>query len=508
MNNLYHNYISGPISQVSGCLEIVLYNKYSFLERISVYNLKNFYFKYLLGSSSDRHVRLVRENADPEVKFRYSRQLEGGFNIIVYLDPDSSLPVGYTEFVNILGDGVFLDIKIGIGRTLKGDNLDLKISNKLIGKDLSKKFSGEGASKYSSLNNITERNYKNLYTNNIGRLESNSFSFIISSSGFVTSKESWKLKVNKDIGIVSWENIKYNVCFYNGDLVLACWSGRSWGLFSLIGGTGTGMKMGVAKENIQRIEGRYFLNEEGILKYLDIVEGDENRSVFSKNLGTQFVDFQSKECITYNLPTFYTKSDILKYIPEINNIYLDLNNYLKSSQLIIYSKIGSWFILRVNNYNEENDIYIAVSPVSVVYMTKEDLEKAIFVGDQTMILRDSTDSYEYYYIYNTPEVELYTERARSIIFNGRLDWWGDPDTMGFMFCYSDNTEEDDKHFEEYFGDGDNGLVRLIYSYDELSKTVLMKYRRNIYPLCDGIPKLVGSYGGLIFYNNNNKISFL
>ena len=36
MNIVYSNYISGPVRQVSDCLEIVLYNKSSFKELISL----------------------------------------------------------------------------------------------------------------------------------------------------------------------------------------------------------------------------------------------------------------------------------------------------------------------------------------------------------------------------------------------------------------------------------------------------------------------------------------
>lgn len=501
MNSLCHNYISGPISQVSGCLEIILYNKSSFPERISVYNLKNFYFKYLIGSFSDKYVRLARESADSEVKFEYGRQLEKGFNIIVYLDPDSSLPVGYSEFTNTQGDGISLNIGIEISRTVDENELTLEISNKLVGKDLSKKFLGKDISQYSPISEVTRRSYRNLFTNNTGRLTADSSSFIISSSGFLTKNESWKLGVNRSLTISSlWDDVKYNVCFYSGDLVLACWSGTRYSLHTLSGSNQYGT-IKTTRENIKRIEGRYFLNEEGVLKYLDVVDNNGNRSVFSENKGTQFVDFQNKECTPYNLPILYTKSDILKYIPEINNIYLDLDNYLKSNQVIIHSKIGSWFIFKRHNYNEESIIYVAVSPITAIYMTSEDLENAFFVGDQTVILRDDN----YYYIYNASEIELYTERARSILFNGRLSWQG-KGSYKYRFCFLDNEEEDNKHFEEYFGD--NGFVHLVFNYDELSGTVLMKYRKNFYPESSSIPLLIGSYGGLIFYNNNNNISFL
>jgi hypothetical protein len=120
-----------------------------------------------------------------------------------------------------------------------------------------------------------------------------------------------------------------------------------------------------------------------------------------------------------------------------------------------------------------------------------------------MILKEEGDDehYGYYSIYNTFGKELMTERARVVLLNGRLDWWGDQ----FKFCFLD-TSEDDTHFEEYYGD--NGLVPIVYTYEDLGGSALKKYRRNAYPMCDGIPDLVGSYGGLIFYKDGSKLNYL
>ena len=148
-------------------------------------------------------------------------------------------------------------------------------------------------------------------------------------------------------------------------------------------------------------------------------------------------------------------------------------------------------------------IYTAVSPTSSIILTEEDLERAIFVGDQTMILKEEGDSNHdgYYSIYNTFGKELITERARVVLYNGRLDWWNNQ----FRFCFLD-TEEDETHFEEYYGD--NGLVPIVYSFEDLGGSALGKYRRNTYPMSDGIPDLIGSYGGIIFYKNGSKINYL
>jgi hypothetical protein len=174
---------------------------------------------------------------------------------------------------------------------------------------------------------------------------------------------------------------------------------------------------------------------------------------------------------------------------------------LKSSSIIIRSKIGQWFILK-RDYGGMS-IYTAVSPTSSVILTEEDIERAIFVGDQTMILKEEGegDRCGYYSIYNTYGKELMTERARVVLLNGRLDWWNNQ----FKFCFLD-TAEDDIHFEEYYGD--NGLVPIVYVYEDLGGSALGKYRRNTYPMSDGIPDLVGSYGGIIFYRNGSKINYL
>jgi hypothetical protein len=136
-------------------------------------------------------------------------------------------------------------------------------------------------------------------------------------------------------------------------------------------------------------------------------------------------------------------------------------------------------------------------------MTEEDLKGAIFVGDQTLILNEPGDEEHegYYLIYNTSDMELITERARVVFENGRLDWFNDQ----ILFCFLD-TDEDEDHFEEYFGD--NKLVSIVSKNEELSSTTLSWYRRNIYPMCVGIPELIGSYGGLIFYKDGSTINYL
>jgi len=505
MNKVYNNYFSGSVLQISECLEIILYNSANFTELLSLYNLESFYLKNLVRTS-DKYVRIYRDRAWTEsegekvaVPFEYKKYLEEGFNVIVYISNVSNKPLGYTEYVNVQGVGLTLGITVSISRIYKGE-LEIEIENKLVGNNLNRKYQGKEPYEYATIKDITGKNYRNLFTSNVGRTESDVYSMIMRTSGVMTKSGGWKLWIRKNITIDSIMS-GFNICFYKGDVVLSSWRGTSYKIQSIIKATGetwwdyiTGTTKGI---EIKRIEGRYFYDTEGNLRDLETLE------IIEKKKKTMFVDYLDKHCQVYDLPTFYTSSTAFKYIPEINNIYLDLNNYLKSSSIVIHSKIGPWFVLE-RDYGGMS-IYTAVSSTSSIILTEEDLERAIFVGDQTMILKEEEDLESghkgYYSIYNTFGRELITERARVILLNGRLDWWNDQ----FKFCFLD-TAEDDTHFEEYYGD--NGLVPIVYEYEELSGSALRKYRRNTYPPGNKIPDLIGSYGGLIFYKSGLKLNYL
>lgn len=497
MNIVYNNYFSGSILQISECLEIIIYNKYDFKDRISLYNLESFYFKNLVGTS-ERFSRIYRQNKNPETPFTYKKLLKEGFNIIVYISNVSGSPIGYTEFINTQGVGVSLDIFLEVSGEYDGE-LGIIIQNQLAGKNLSRRFQGNEIYNYATIKDIYDRKYRNLFTSDVGRTEKDIYSFILSTSGIIMRSESWKVRANTWLTI-NPDLTNYNICFYDGAIMLAAWEGTVYSLYPLLSRGNT--ISGTASSGIKKIVGRYYIDTENNIR--DLITG----VIQEKTEKTQFCDYLDPKDRVYNLPTFYSISPIFKYIPEINNIYLDLDNYLKSSPVVIHSKIGSWFILQRDFGGAY--IYTAVSPTSVINLSGEDLDNTIFVGDQTMILCDKGDSdhFPYYMIYNSHGTELSTEKAREILLNGRLGWWEETGNIGdefFKFCYLD-TEEDEIHFEEYFGD--NGLVSVVHQYESLENTELRKYRRNIYPKQQGIPELIGSYGGLIFYKHGTEINYL
>ena len=509
-NKICNNYFSGPVSQISSCLEIILYNKSEIPERISLYNLESFYLSHLVGTS-ENYVKLYRDHVTDEegeiVPFKYKKLLKNGFNILVYVSPVTNSPLGYSEFINTQGVGVSLDIRIDITRTLEQE-IELILSNQLVGKDLSKTYLGNEIYQYTPRKELISRKYRNLFTSDIKRVISDPYSLIIGSSWSINDDVIWRIRFKE--GIEVEENYtNHHICFYDGSPVIFVWENKNYSCYSLV--SGEKQIEGSTGVSIKRIEGRYYLDVENKYRRL------EDNSIIEKKKKFQFCDSLDPHCKVYDLPAFYSKSDILKYIPEINNIYLDLDNYLKSNQVLVCDKIGSWFILKRDFGG--TPIYNAVSPTTSLIMTEEDLERAIFVGDQTVILCEEEEEQMsvYYVIYNTEGTELQTERARSILLNGRLDSWtflddndtpSDPEDdfyVSFRFCFLD-TEEDEVHFSEYYGE--NGLVTLVFEYEELYNTLLEKYRRNVYPESIGIPKLIGSFGGLIFYKEGNKINLL
>ena len=485
----YKNYFLGSVSQISDCVEIILFNKSSITERISLTNLEYFYSKYLTGFNTVEYTRLGRD--DSESLFEYKKDLPEGFDIIVYISPVSNSPIGYTEFLNTQGVGLTIGIGLNITRSLSGFGIDIIIENHLTDKNLRKDWQGTHLYNYSKRSDITGEKKINPFTSDIGRLEKDSFSFILGSSGVTTKKETHRLNLKKDIEISSLGN--YSVFYYKGDLVLAEWSGKRYKMYSLLS---NGIYEGNTTIEINKITGRYYIGVDKVIRDLETGEAVEKTKKFL------FCDYLSPGNRLYDLPVFYTKTNVFKYIPEINNIYLDLDNYLKSNQLMIVGKIGSWFILE-RKYGGSN-LYIAVSPTSVLTMTVEDLERALFINDQTIILRE--DSYNL--VYHVEEKNLLTERSRVILLGGRLSDYTILEEGSFVckiqMCFLD-TEEDQEHYDEYFG---SELVNIVFNFENLSETVLNQYRRSIYPKCLGIPELIGSYGSLVFYKIGNKVNVL
>lgn len=494
----YTNFIIGSVKTITDSLQIILYSKSTFSTRISLYNLNSFYLTYLSGPDSTNHVRLSRSSN--KEYFEYNKNLENGFDVIVYISSSLNTPVGYTEFNNIQGIGIYINIGLDFERTSDSrDTLYIDTSVYTSGNSLVKNLGGNELDQYTRVQDLP-KSYQNPFTTSLSRVETDPYSYILSRDFIIGNGEFKRLGINKNINVDPY-NIgftKHDICFYNGDLVVVSWNNTKYSVISLTRTNSFGLPVTYVKpgeelvDEIESLGSRYYYSKSGRL--IDIITREEY--IKSKKDNILVSDKIDSKGIVYELPTFFQKKDALEYIPEINNIYLDLDYYFESYQLTIFRKIGSWFILR-QKYSGKY-LYLAVSSVCAVYFDYTDLENIMFVNDQTIILKED----DYYMIYNRPGETYYSEKARLIVEGGKLNSY---DETGILMCITGNSEYDENHYQEYYG---SQKISVIFKYEDLYKTKLNSYRRGIYPNKNGIPDLVCSVGGLIFYKIDSIINYL
>ena len=494
----YTNYVIGSVKAITESLSIILYNKASFSTRISLYNLSSFYLNYLSGPNSSSHVRLGRN--DFTESFEYNKDLDNGFDVIVYISSSLNTPVGYTEFNNLQGIGVYINIDLDFKRSSsESSSIYIDTSVYMSGNSIAKNLGGENLDQYTRVSDLP-KSYQNPYTTNLERLETDPTSYIVSRNIIISNGDYRKLGIARNINVDPYDIgfTKHDICFYNGDLVIVSWNETKYGVVSLTRTNSFGLPVTYVKpgteliEEIESLGSRYYYSKSG--KLIDLVTREEYIGSFKDNILVS--DKHDSSGIVYELPTFFQKKDVLEYIPEINNIYLDLDYYFESYQLTIYRKIGSWFILR-QKYSGKY-LYFAISPVCAVYFDYSDLENLMFVNDQTIILKED----DYYMIYNRPGEIYYSEKARLIVEGGKLN---DYDGTGILMCITGDTNIDEAHYQKYYG---SQKISVVFKYEDLYKTKLNSYRRGIYPNQSEIPELVCSVGGLIFYKTDSIINYI
>ena len=320
----YSNHVLGSVRLITECLNIVLYKKSKLPERISLYNLGNYYNKYLSGPDSAIHTRLSRSSS--AVPFQYKKSLEDGFDVIVYISPSSNSPLGYTEFVNTQGLSILLDIEIHITRKIEsvqadykllGEpdysenfSIDLKMENNLMDNNLEKDYTGNKLYNYVEVSEILSKDYRNLYTTDAGRKTSDRKSIIYSPTWTLCSYGFWKLGINKNINIDPFSQSLdcYQVCYYNNNLVIASWKkgGRAYSMFSLTSKNSLGYPYVYHKatqNGISEILGKYYIDTEGNYRDIDLEINIEKKNE------TLYSDPYDNTAQVYDLPSFFSKSD-------------------------------------------------------------------------------------------------------------------------------------------------------------------------------------------------------
>ena len=522
----YKTEILGSLSSVTESTTIILYDRNQFTGRISIYNINSFY-ESLLGTGE--YQKITRSSS--QVDFEYiPGTLKSGFNVIIFLNPDTQTPSGYCEFINTQGRDLILKIKIGYSGELSEVITDTPFKNNILvalnSVVTNKQVVGNLPYEFTSVKDVLSENHENLYTDNILRVLSEPTSVISLGYGVVTRDGLSLLNLQRDIYINPYPECytrftSYAITYFMNDVVVYGWNEN--GEYSICSlsrtnkyGTQIYYTIGYSSSiddfnietlpaeasSIKYISGKYIFTENGIY---DVYE---KTYIPEKN---KFADPYDPESKLYEIKQLGTVDEVLNEYPEISETYLNLSEYLRYYKFEAIRKIGSWFILRQG----ETNLYLAVSTGMILYMTPEDLERAFFLNNQSVLIHEDT----YYTLYNTLHRKYYTERARLASEGGTMinyyDYYLDSSGIFQPLIYQDENYlgvcsspviSKNKEYNQYYQDEE---IKVIQKTNELYTTPLNDYRRGSYILKGkGIPNFCNTFEGLLFWVDTYKLYYL
>ena len=522
----------GSAAAASGSLKIVLFNQSRLSTKISLYGMKSFYNDVILKGE---HLDLTRVDSTVPFEYNFRNGIISGFDVIVYLQKSNNTPIGFTEFNRVQGLSRNLSIVLEITSNADSPDgivTDFKELSQLKVTDLSLILLGEEDYKYTSaakvLSNIETPEIS--YTVHVGDLDNGKA--IVTSSGGVVRTGLYHCGILRNRNFDPYEIgfTGYSFCKNNTDFVILEWVGNKYSIYSMTlanrfgnpraytrdnlgistsgtiypsttesGGNIYEKSAGYCEipvyedgksQNIVSCAGRYILVDvEGNSKVYDVIEDK-----YIEASGPVVLDERSfTSGITILEPGH---ENFILGCPEFSNLYIDPSPLFVKG-LTIYRRVGSWFILQYN-YSVSTDLYVCASPVSSIYLTKEDLANLFFINDNTIMLKEK----DYYTIYSGNSKTFYSERARNIVEGGQLDKL---DVRGIEVMYNVRGTYDDL-YKQYYLDKD---IEVVGKNEELYTTVLNRFRKNSYPTdIQGIPDIVGACEGVIFYKNGKIINYL
>lgn len=523
----------GSATAASSSLKIVLFNQSLLSTKISLYGIKAYYNDVILKGE---HLDLMRENETDPFEYNYRNGKIEGFDLIIYLSNSNNAPIGFTEFSRVQGLSRNLSIVVKIEDDLEDPMTDI-VERTDLGQlkvtDLSTILIGDQDYKYTSSSKILENMVtpKHSYTVHVEDLGKGKA--IVTSSGGVVESGLYHCGVLRnrnfdphDIGFTG-----YSFCKNNTDFVILEWVGNKYSIYSMTLANRFGNPRAYTRDNLGiNPNGEVFslsaaltedvyeksagfceipVYEEGLSqriiscagRYI-LVDVDGNSKIYDV-IEDKFVNISGQ--VVLNERSFTSGLTILEPghenfllgCPELMNLYMDISP-LFVKNLTIYRRIGSWFILQYN-YKVGTDIYICASPVSSVYLTKEDLGKLIILNDNTILLKEK----DYYVIYSGYSKTFYSERARNIIEGGELETLTIKPGVDILYNVRGTYDE---LYKGYYKEKD---IEVVGKKEELYTTVFNRFRKNSYPVnIPGIPDIVGGCEGLVFYKNGKIINYL
>lgn len=496
-----NTYILGSIKAAEECTEIILYNRNDFetnpeYRKISLYNLSEI---YKLVLSSKKYVRLRRETA--EDKFSYVRSsIINGFNVIIYVGNSSSASIGYTEFINTQGLSRDVNISLEFEVDVK-KGLNIKITNSLTSIKNSETYQdklSDNLESYTSsskiLKNINLSDFNFNYTNHLSNLKlgrKDTCAILINNSAVINSSTIAKLDIVNNLKYDPYELgfVNFQVGFYKSDIVLYVWDNGNNGtwlfnVFSLTKINRFGLPISYTLSSTERnllvlgndvrilyFAGQYIVcskNDEIMLfnfENRDLLNTSENekKKWFQKSNNNIFIDSNNIKNTIREYPKILNYKTALDFIPELNNVYIKLKTSSIKYSIIVLRKIGEWFIFEKKILNQANE-YIYMNMRTAVYISeKEYNSNKIHILNNQLLIIDYEDCYK---IYGYKTGEFYTSN-------------------------------------EYDADS----VKIILKSEKIFNTPLNLFRRGCYP-SSNIPEIVCTFGGLIFYRENDTLNYL
>lgn len=531
----YTTRVLSTIKSITECKKILVYNRNNFANdpdsnyvRLTLYNLEQIYNDVLVVGSGydDRCCEITREIVDKEDitnnPFHYdcsNINTPNGFNIIIYLSNVDDSPVGFTEFINTQGR-VSENIDIYLKFNINGLILDLHMSNELYSKRslMTGDFLGTELNKYTS-NFVIDKDIKNIlkdskYTTHLSSYlcENNKNNIYLNDRILNSDKEIIKLnlKNNYDFGLGP-EFEKQQLTYYRDDIVVYSWkmngnevkyqivsaiSGNSY-IYDEFADTIHVLDSKVKKQEVLYCAGKYIVIKITYRNKTRIRLFDtENMCWVDTKEDNVIVDPFDREAEIYELPrsvSISTKDSAYFLLPELVNVYLDLGDYISTySELEVFRKIGDWIIIK--NRRPGKDFYIATNMFSVIYMTKDDYDNMIVINNSTLLLKENT----YYVVYyGVRKKTYYTERARSLSTGIGLT----ANENNIQLCNDDELE----YYTELYNKKE---ICIVIKDSDLFSSIFDQFRKRPVSKLIVPSNIVGAIGGIIYYKENNKLSYI
>ena len=520
----YNTYILGSTKNVLDSLGIILYNKSDFndIDKISLYNIDLVFDKVI---NSNKYLRLNRESSNEFFLYSHLNSSIKGFNVIIYLSNSNNSPIGYTEFLSIQGSerdiNLYLDFvsDISDGGRINILNSLSTLKNTI---SISKDFTTSDLFNYPSSKEVLDNLENSVdiyprYTTHLSSIKKNTINDnIFLDYGILNKDNFYKLTVSKKININPFELDfnNYQFGYYRNDIVIYSWIDRKYSIYSLIKkdkfknpitytDTPTGYREipeypSATSQKVSYFSGKYIIIKAEIDgKDVDVLYNLEENSWVTTNFPNFIIDPLDTYSKIIEYPKNLNYSDVFEYFPEITNIHFDLKTFSSSNNINIVRKIGNWYVIRQKRLNNKN-LLIYTNMSKTLYTLEDESDTPTIVNDKILFTTSEKDGIKYYTFYVEDNKTYYTENVRSTLYTGEM-------IFNEKFGYIYSTSESDTSISQYI----NGDIKVVSTKDDLLKSYLTGYRRNIITEDTlTIPEFIGAINGLIFYKSQNYLNYI